>query len=86
MNEELAMQMQNWMIEVAARQAALGAMLVGAGICTEEELTTLTAQLVSKADQMVAAKRAEAEAAFDAKNPGLRKLFGKLMGLEVEGG
>lgn len=68
--------------EVSVETAAIRTVLVRAGLATAEEFETLHVQVRAIIDQKFSEKQAEAAREFDEKHPGIRKLFGKALGLD----
>jgi hypothetical protein len=76
---EREQQLEVW-LDLMARQTALVALLAERGVFTIEELEAMQVQTRAGLDEMVAKRKAEAEAEFDSAHPGVRELWNTFFG------
>lgn len=55
-------------------------LLVEKGIVSDEEVVRARIQATHAVDQILAQKQEEVDAEFDEQHPGVRKLFGRILG------
>ncbi len=82
MTREQADAIERSQIEVAATLGTIIQVLIRNNICTPGEFEALKASHIARCDQEMQRQREEANREFDEKHPGLRKLFGKVLGME----
>lgn len=70
-------------IHQAAISTAILTLLVKKGIFTEEEFSRELVCCQARVDQLAAEQSEQAAREFDEKNPGLRKMIGKLTGSDA---
>jgi len=60
--------------------ATIVTLLIEKGIATPEEIVAARVRATSMVDQVAAEKQEETDREFDEQHPGVRQLFGKLLG------